>query len=128
MRLVYIPEDRFLSINGTQVHNVAVPPDLPPNLHAIQSYPDGSVEPEWNGEPGELPPGFMDTLVAYFNAYTEDKVYVFEMDGRLIASKTRGHVPDGTPFVAVSSAEVPDAPVETWEVDFSSPDGIGGQI
>lgn len=36
-------------------------------------------------------------------------------------------VPAGVPFIIIDSTELPTAPQETWEVDFSNPDGYGGE-
>lgn len=35
-------------------------------------------------------------------------------------------VPLGVPFIIVDESDLPDAPQETWIVDFSEPDGVGG--
>jgi hypothetical protein len=37
-------------------------------------------------------------------------------------------VPDGVPFIIIDISELPDAPKESWVVDFSNPDGIGGRF
>ena len=34
-------------------------------------------------------------------------------------------VPSGKPFIVVKPEELPNEPQETWEVDFSEPDGYG---
>lgn len=45
-----------------------------------------------------------------------------DVDLKIIGEKD---VPAGLPFIMVSSEELPDEPQETWEVDFSQPDGYG---
>lgn len=34
-------------------------------------------------------------------------------------------VPHNQPFLLVDAAQIPDAPQEAWEADFSNPNGIG---
>jgi hypothetical protein len=131
MRLIYVPEDRFLSIDGVANTNVAIPSDLPATLHALQIYEDGRIEPEWMTPVSgteKLPTGFVGRLINIHNIYTESKAYVFEINDIINISYYRGEVPDGVPFISIGVEEVPDAPIEAWEVDFSNPDGIGGQL
>lgn len=56
----------------------------------------------------------------------EDKVAVMTPVGEPLATAKKD-VPAGVPFVIVDSTEIPTAPQETWEVDFSNPDGYGGE-
>lgn len=35
-------------------------------------------------------------------------------------------VPLGVPFIIANVTDLPAAPQETWVVDFSEPDGVGG--
>lgn len=44
------------------------------------------------------------------------------VDLKIIGEKD---VPAGIPFIIVSPNELPTEPQETWEVDFSEPDGYG---
>lgn len=37
----------------------------------------------------------------------------------------RKDIPKGCPYIIVDREELPDAPVASWEVDFSNPDGYG---
>lgn len=131
MRLIYVPDDRLLIIDGVQLSNVAIPSNLPSNLHALQIYEDNSIELEWKSPISgneKLPTGFVGQLVNIHNIYTENKVYVFEIDNMVRFSYYRGDVPDGVTFISITPEEVPDEPIETWEVDFTIPDGVGGQI
>lgn len=44
------------------------------------------------------------------------------IDLKIIGEKD---VPSGIPFIIISQDELPSEPQETWEVDFSQPDGYG---
>lgn len=63
------------------------------------------------------------------------QIILFSTNGKLSIMVSVGNpfttakkdVPAGVPFVIVDSTELPDAPQETWEVDFSNPDGYGGE-
>jgi len=45
-----------------------------------------------------------------------------DVDIKIIADKD---VPAGIPYLIVDSSILPNEPQETWEVDFSNPDGKG---
>ena len=45
-----------------------------------------------------------------------------DVDLKIIGEKD---VPSGIPFIMVSPEELPNESQETWEVDFSQPDGYG---
>jgi len=47
---------------------------------------------------------------------------IINVDINIIADKD---VPVGIPYIIVDSLILPNEPQETWEVDFSNPDGIG---
>ena len=66
------------------------------------------------------------------------QVILFPIDGKVAVMTPVGEplatakkdVPAGVPFVIVDSTELPTAShasQETWEVDFSNPDGYGGE-
>ena len=63
------------------------------------------------------------------------KVILFPIDGGVAVMTPVGEplatakkdVPAGVPFIIIDSTELPTAPQETWEVDFSNPDGYGGE-
>lgn len=56
----------------------------------------------------------------------DNSVAVMAPSGVLSIEKTaKKDVPTGVPFFIVDHTELPDAPQETWEVDFTEPDGYG---
>ena len=58
---------------------------------------------------------------------TNDSIAVMAPSGVLSTEETAlKDVPTGIPFFIVEHTELPGAPQETWEVDFSEPDGFGG--
>ena len=57
---------------------------------------------------------------------TNDSIAVMAPSGVLSVEATaRKDVPVGVPYLILDASELPDAPQETWEVDFSNPDGYG---
>lgn len=60
------------------------------------------------------------------------RVYVYEetdSDGRrvVVLEQNPFAVPKGVPYVKLEQNEIPAEPPETWDIDFSSPDGYGTQ-
>jgi hypothetical protein len=53
------------------------------------------------------------------------RVLVFAVDGVVQATNMKFSIPLGVPYIALDVSEVPQEPMETWEVDFSEPDGYG---
>jgi hypothetical protein len=47
---------------------------------------------------------------------------IIDVDINIIADKD---VPAGIPYIIVDSLSLPNEPQESWEVDFSNPNGIG---
>jgi hypothetical protein len=62
---------------------------------------------------------------------SEFGVAIMAPSGELsVLDTAKKDVPAGVPFVIVDSTELPTAShasQETWEVDFSNPDGYGGE-
>ena len=56
----------------------------------------------------------------------DEKVAVMTPVGDSLTTAKKD-VPEGVPFIIIDSTELPTAPQETWEVDFSNPDGYGGE-
>ncbi len=56
----------------------------------------------------------------------DENVAVMTPVGEPLATAKKD-VPEGVPFIIIDSTELPNAPQETWEVDFSNPDGYGGE-
>lgn len=57
---------------------------------------------------------------------TNDSIAVMAPSGVLSTEETAlKDVPTGVPFFIVEHTELPTEPQETWEVDFSNPDGYG---
>lgn len=56
----------------------------------------------------------------------ENSIAVMAPSGVLSVEETAlKDVPTGVPYLILDASELPDAPQETWEVDFSNPDGYG---
>ena len=56
----------------------------------------------------------------------DNSIAVMAPSGVLSVEDTaKKDVPTGIPFFIVDSEELPTEPQETWEVDFSNPDGYG---
>jgi hypothetical protein len=53
------------------------------------------------------------------------RVLVFAVDGRIATTNQKFSIPAGTLYITLDPSEVPEEPIETWEVDFSNPDGYG---
>lgn len=59
---------------------------------------------------------------------SEFGVAIMAPSGELsVLDTAKKDVPEGVPFIIIDSTELPTAPQETWEVDFSNPDGYGGE-
>ena len=57
---------------------------------------------------------------------TDNSIVVMAPSGVLSTeATTKKDVPTGVPYLIFDASELPDAPQETWEVDFSNPDGYG---
>lgn len=85
--------------------------------------------PEFGWMPTTLSPNDPPTaaLFATVSAGPVDpyKVLVFAIGGGLDTTNMKSQIPLGVPYIALDPAEVPVEPIETWEVDFSIPDGYG---
>lgn len=56
----------------------------------------------------------------------DNSIAVMTPSGVLSVEDTaKNDVPTGVPYIIVENIELPDAPQETWEVDFSESDGYG---
>lgn len=47
MRLIYIPSDNFLSVNGVPIIDFKPLDNTPDELHAIQMYSNSDINVEW---------------------------------------------------------------------------------
>ena len=60
---------------------------------------------------------------------TNDSIAVMAPSGVLpVEEVAKKDVPIGVPYFIVDATELPDTPQETWVVDFSEPDGYGGNV
>lgn len=132
MRLTYISPDNFIRIDGIAC-SIPTPSNLPNGLHAIQLYDDG-LEIEWfTRETGpsvtttssSLPSGFISNLIQTFNKYANKVIVFLDNNNNVQTSLTVKIVPKGKPYILVHDIDIPDEPIETWDVDFSDPDGYG---
>lgn len=55
------------------------------------------------------------------------KILVYQYEGTIRTTWQKFQIPKSVPYISINPSEVPDEPIETWEVDFSDPDGFGTQ-
>ena len=75
--------------------------------------------------PDDLTTADLFAAVAASDEVAPHKVLVYEEDGVTLTTNQKFSIPQGVPYIALDPSEVPVEPIETWEVDFSQPDGYG---